>query len=204
MMGKQTRNAGERPERLQMPDATGDPAFFSDATATVQFCCTLLKADTFEDVLSASWRAISSNSISGLTLLLRAGPDTDHILEVAASWPQDGQLPLPRDIQFSTQDHLFESLSRSDDAIIVNDLASDDHISEYARSILLQSGTKALVMVPLGSAHNRFGALLVCRAHATPFDEASLQEFETVASLSKGTIEKLWLVEKNKRAFVKI
>jgi signal transduction histidine kinase/DNA-binding response OmpR family regulator len=203
MMEKQASSSGDQPELLQPTTASSDSAGSSEADVMLQLCQTLLAANTLKDVLAASLSIVSPTEISGLTILLCAGPDTDRYLEVGASWEHNGQLALPNNIQFSLQDYLFQSLSINGDAIVVNNLTSDKRVSEYTRSVLLHAGIRALVMLPLDSADNRFGALLICRSDNTPFDPKSLREFETVARLATGVIEKLWLIRTSERALAK-
>jgi GAF domain-containing protein/DNA-binding response OmpR family regulator len=179
----------------QNPDAA---AWAWTPDALTQFSQTLLIAQTPEDVLQASLDVITPTGVSGVTILLSGGPPEDRYLEIAAAWKQNGQVTCPIGARFSINEYLFQPLLDTGQPVVVDDLANDERVSESLRSALTQTKIATLVALPLGSEHDCFGAMLIDRSEAKPFNPENILVYKAVATLATGAIEKLWLIQETK------
>lgn len=166
----------------------------------IQLSQALLTADSLEDVLQASLNVIRPTGVDGVTILLAGGPPDDAYMEIAAGWEREGQPTIPVGARFNIREYPFQSPLVAGRPMVANDLASDERFDEPLRSVLLQANARALVTLPLGTAPDYFGLILIDRAQARPFSPESIQVYEAMAALASGAIEKLRLIRETKRA----
>ncbi len=160
----------------------------------------LLTATTFDHVLQAGLPIIVPTNAAGVTILLSSGPPDDGHLYVVAAWVKNGQPSLPVNMRFSSREALFEGLRTTGQCTVVNDLASDERVSENLRSALLQTNRRAAVALPFGSGQDFFGALLVDRSDNTTFEAESVQVYEAWVDLAEGALHRLWLIREKEQA----
>jgi GAF domain-containing protein/DNA-binding response OmpR family regulator len=202
----------ERPETdaMQMAEQVRSQRGSSDQVAwpwppsvLAQLGQTLLSANTMEGVLEACAHVISPTDINGATILLAGGSHDDRYARVAAAWAQNDQPILPVGAHFDIQEHLLQTLWTSSQPVVVNEVAIEEQISNYLRSMLLQAHTQALVALPLRSEGTDFGAVIIGRSEPTPFDPTSIHIYEAVFVIATGAIRKFWVIQEAQQALSK-
>jgi GAF domain-containing protein/CheY-like chemotaxis protein len=194
----------DQDSELQAQDKSGSETDLSVAPdERTRLCRALLRAPTVDDIVHACVEVIRPTRVSGISILWREGSPDRRYLATAASWGINGNPAFPADVRLSEQDFLFRPLLRTDRPIVLNDLKTDVRMSEYARSAILQAGIAGLVMLPLRTADELFGVLLISRSEEKPFTPESVRIYETLAELAEAAIEKLWLIQKNEHALAK-
>jgi GAF domain-containing protein len=161
----------------------------------------LLAVNSIEDALHALVEVIAPTGVNSVTLLLAGGPPDDRRLEVAAAWDQNDEPLLRAGNRFSAEERLLQALSTSRQCIVVDNLITEERISEYFRSLLLDGDAIALVALPLRSEQAFFGAVLIDRSETRAFKSEEIQRYQSSVDLAQGTIERLWLLHESKQAF---
>jgi GAF domain-containing protein len=144
----------------------------------------LNEAETDEEIIQTVSRpAFEAGAVSATLISLDLDDAGEPIwAEVKASMRSDGQSPVPIGTRYHLPELPFSNLwlSDPDNPILVPDVRSDDRLDDVSKGSMEQSGSRAIVIIPLTQAGERLGLIVINFAEPHEF---AMQEAELYRAL---------------------
>ncbi len=124
----------------------------------------------------------------------------DPFVEVKAVWSSDGQPALAPGSRFKVTDFILEHEISSDEAFLVEDVATDPRLSAQMREALAALQISSQLVVPLTAYHERLGYFMA--SYKSPLQKMSANQirfFTTVGRQMIVTLENIRLLDDSQK-----
>ncbi|MCP4543604.1 MAG: PAS domain S-box protein [Chloroflexi bacterium] len=111
-------------------------------------------------------------------------------VEIVALWQREGKSPIPVGSRFYLPEFPLADLwiGSPDEAQIIANIASDERVDENARNLLAQSGTRALIIIPLAQSGRWVGIVTLGWAEAREFTDQDVMIYNALIGLASPAV----------------